>query len=253
MPRIARNNYQSKFFHIMTQGINKEHIFQKNTYKEYYLELLKHKLRDNDIKLISYCIMDNHAHILLFVPAIKHLSEMMSSVNTKYAMFYNNNLQRCGYVFRDRYKCEMIMDKTHLQNCIKYIHDNPVKAGICSNPIDYEHSSYRDYFNDKVCGEVISIVYGDNYNYKNILSGDVGDYKFIEIKDNYLNYDIEIKKLLENNNIIDMDYYNTMYRLICELKMNGNLNNIEIMEKLKLKKSTYYRIIRKQKIFKECP
>jgi hypothetical protein len=104
-----------------------------------------------------------------------------------------------------------------------------------------------------VCGEVISIVYGDNYNYKNILSGDVGDYKFIEIKDNYLNYDIEIKKLLENNNIIDMDYYNTMYRLICELKMNGNLNNIEIMEKLKLKKSTYYRIIRKQKIFKECP
>ena len=64
-------------------------------------------------------------------------------MNTKYAKYYNKKYNRVGYVFRDRYKCEGIYNEKQLHNCIRYIYNNPVKAGICSNVGDYLYSSYN--------------------------------------------------------------------------------------------------------------
>lgn len=142
MARTSRNNMEnSSFFHIMVQGINKEYIFNTRKNKEKYLEYL-HK-NNIDIKIIAYCIMDNHAHILVQTDNIKNIEIWMKKSNISYAIYYNKKNDRVGYVFRNRYKMQPIKNEKHLYLCIDYIHDNPVKAKNCGKKEEYEFSSYN--------------------------------------------------------------------------------------------------------------
>ena len=106
MPRVAKKDYDTSFFHIMVQGIRKENIFNKDEYKEKYLELLYKYLEKYDVKIIAYCIMDSHAHLLVYVEKINELSEYMRSVNTTYALYYNNDIavilnKECGLTHQE--------------------------------------------------------------------------------------------------------------------------------------------------------
>ena len=141
MSRTTRNNMKdSSFFHIMTQGINKEKIFNTKENKEKYLKLI---YKNNEgIEIIAYCIMSNHAHILVKIDSIDNMQQWMKKVNTGYAMYYNRRNDRVGYVFRDRYKSQVIRNEKHLYTCIDYIHENPVKAHICGKKEEYDFSSY---------------------------------------------------------------------------------------------------------------
>ena len=67
----------------------------------------------------------------------------MHCLNTKYGLYYNKKYNRVGYVFRDRYKAEGIYSEKQLYHCIKYIFNNPVKAGICNKAEEYEFSNYK--------------------------------------------------------------------------------------------------------------
>ncbi len=88
MPREARSKYENNFFHVMTQGINKENIFYNDKYKRIYIKFLFDNAKKYNIKIIAYCIMINHAHLLLEINDIKEMSKFMKMVNMKYAMLY---------------------------------------------------------------------------------------------------------------------------------------------------------------------
>ena len=104
MPRNARKNTASFYIHVIVQGIEKENIFLKEEYKKEYINLLQNKFQENfNIYLLNYCIMDNHAHLLIYTEKSEELSKAMSKVNTTYAIFYNKKEGRVGYVFRNRF------------------------------------------------------------------------------------------------------------------------------------------------------
>lgn len=145
MPRNSRNYINTTFFHIMVQGLNKEFIFNKDEDKKQYLKFVNKIKKEVNIMIISYCIMDNHIHILVKTNATDQLSKFMHKVNTLYAIYYNQKYNRVGYVFRDRYKSQIIYSEKQLYTCINYIHNNPVKAKICKFPCEYEYSSYNEY------------------------------------------------------------------------------------------------------------
>ena len=145
MARGPRNFINMSFFHIMVQGINKEYIFNRDEDKRQYLEFINKVKGEIDIYIVSYCIMDNHVHILIKEDSIESLSSFMHKVNTLYAMYYNKKYDRVGYVFRDRYKSQVIYSEKQLYTCINYIHNNPIKAGICKLASEYEYSSYNRY------------------------------------------------------------------------------------------------------------
>ncbi len=146
MPRINRENMQGmEYFHIMVQGINKERIFEKEQEKNEYLKLLKKYNSTYKLDIIAYCVMGNHIHILIHAKIAK-ITELMQHVNTTYAKYYNKTNDRVGYVFRNRFKTQGILDRGNLFNCIIYIHNNPVKANICESPEDYKFSSYNVFF-----------------------------------------------------------------------------------------------------------
>ena len=144
MPRFPRNFLKTSFFHVITQGLNKSYIFEEVQDIKYYIHTMYKLTKDYKIKIIAYCIMNNHAHILIESTLLEELSKYMQRLNTRYGIYYNKKHNRIGYVFRDRYKAEGIYSEKHLYNCINYIYNNPVKAGICQKAKDYPYSNYKD-------------------------------------------------------------------------------------------------------------
>jgi len=145
IPRVARVNSETQYYHLMVQGIAREEIFVSDSFKKFYLIKLRDIFKDIGIDILAYCIMSNHAHLLIRCQEIENLTSAMRRLNTTYALFYNGLQKRVGYVFRDRYRSEIIKEESHLLSCIVYIHNNPVKAGICKKPNEYQWSSYKEY------------------------------------------------------------------------------------------------------------
>lgn len=144
MPRIPRKLFETNYFHVITQGINKSFIFKEEEEIKYYIKMMYELNKEYDLSIIAYCIMNNHAHILIQINKIEQLSKFMQRLNMKYGIYYNKKYNRVGFVFRNRYKSEGIYSKDHLYNCIKYIYDNPVKAGICKTASEYPYSNYKE-------------------------------------------------------------------------------------------------------------
>ena len=124
MARKARQDLNTPFLHIMVQGLNKEYIFNQECEMKKYLNLLQKNIKDLDIMIPAYCIMNNHSHFLLYSENVQDVSKFMRKVNTSYGIYYNEKHNRCGYVFRNRYKSEEIFTQSHLISCINYIHNN---------------------------------------------------------------------------------------------------------------------------------
>lgn len=212
MPRKARSNQISGYYHVMSQGINKEYIFQKKSYIEKYKELMLEKSKDLDISILSYCIMNNHVHILINANKISNLSKYMQRLNTTYSNFYNKINKRVGYVFRDRFLSQEILSEKQLFCCIRYIHYNPVKAGIVKFVSDYQHSSYNEFIGERyiINDNCIKIVFNDLDTYQETfrklhnIDRESYDEDFIDIKDKeieeYIKY-VENKYKLQANQI----------------------------------------------------
>lgn len=194
MPRIARNSLNTSFYHVMVQGLKKEYIFQRKENIEKYIELLLKEKENFNLEVLAYCVMSNHAHILIYTENINEMSKYMHSINQKFAQFYNYiNNERVGYVFRDRFKSEPIYNEKYLIRCIRYIHNNPVKAKLINQPYNYKYSSYRDYLKGN-----ISCIVKDIVDINNIISATDREMEmdnvFIDVEDNSLEI-IQIKIL----------------------------------------------------------
>ena len=164
MPRRARRILDSCYLHIITQGLNKEYIYGDEEKKQKLYNLMLKKKENLDLKIVAYCIMDNHMHMIVFSEDIEIVSTYMKRLNTAYALYYNTIKDRVGYVYRDRYYSEAISSKRYLYNCIAYIHYNPVVAQIVNKPEEYKYSSYNDYIRGDgiVENEIIQLVFGEN-------------------------------------------------------------------------------------------
>ena len=165
MPRVARKCVNSNYVHIMTQGIKKEKIFAKEKYKLEYIKLWKKYFKENT-KLLVYCVMDNHAHMLIYMTDIKKLSEIMQKINTSYGIYYNKQENRVGHVFRNRYNMKEIESEGHLLRAIAYIHKNPLKANLVNKIEDYKFSSYNLYKEGKISEEIIQLTFKTSYYMK---------------------------------------------------------------------------------------
>ena len=207
MSRSPRNINKTPFFYIMVQGLNKSYIFNKEIDIIYYINKIKELEQILDVNVIAYCIMNNHAHLLIHTNNTQILSKFMQRLNTKYAKYYNRKYDRVGYLFRDRYKSEGIYTEKQFYSCMNYIYNNPVKAGICLKREDYKFSNYlenRQYMPDNIQTEDIFI--------------DVDNETNDEIIKNYINVNnINIENLLKNKHELSiivkyLRHFNVSYR-----------------------------------------
>ena len=132
----------------MIRGIEKSDIFHNDYDKLKFLDILEKKKSENEFDLFAFCLMDNHVHLLLKEKEFS-LSRIMKCINVSYALYFNKTYSRVGYLFQDRFKSEIINNEAYLLEVIRYIHNNPVKAGMVKNSTDYHWSSYNFYITNK--------------------------------------------------------------------------------------------------------
>ena len=243
MSRIARNQMETTFFHNMTQGINKEYIFEENRCKKKYMELLQKEANELNINLIAFTIMDNHAHILLHTEDINNMSLFMKKINEKFAMYYNYINERVGIVFRNRYKSQPILSETQLVNCIKYIFNNPVRAKIVLSPEKYLYSNFKDFQTSYISNTMLDNVY-KNINCS-IDFPKAKNEKIIakaEFIDTYEDTEIFVKELIrkykKENDLMIGKNTKEMKKLVRYIKKNTNISHKFLADILQISKAT---------------
>ena len=148
MPRSARIKSNTGIYHVMLRGINRQQIFYDDEDYGCFLSKLKVYKEISHYQIYAYCLMGNHVHILIKV-ADEPLETIFRRVSTAYVYWYNLKYQRTGHLFHDRYRSEAVEDDKYFLTVLRYILRNPVKAGMCSSPSEYEYSSFREYAGQK--------------------------------------------------------------------------------------------------------
>ncbi len=144
MPRTARVKSESGIYHAMLRGINRQQIFEDNEDYEKFLQVLAACKKVSQFKLYAYCLMGNHIHLLL-QPEKEPIDLIFKRIGSRFVYWYNDKYRRTGHLFQDRYKSQAVEDEHAFLAVIRYIHQNPVKAGICPAAKDYFYSSYQEY------------------------------------------------------------------------------------------------------------
>ena len=149
MPRQPRLDFPGALHHVMARGIEGKHIFESKEDKDAFLARLKLVLKSSDIQLYAWAIMGNHFHLLVQTGNTP-LSEFMRRLMTSFAVFYNKTHKRKGHLFQNRYKSIVCDKDEYLKPLIRYIHLNPVKAGIVSSDAlrTYPYTSHHEIFKD---------------------------------------------------------------------------------------------------------
>ncbi|MBP2629003.1 MAG: Transposase like protein [Firmicutes bacterium] len=145
MGRQARKLSSSGFYHVMFRGINHQHLFEEDRdYKEFLQSL--QKLKDEMLfEIHAYCLMSNHVHLLMRENHPGDISQIMRRLLIKYVMYFNQKYYRSGALISNRYKSTTVEVDKYFVPLIRYIHQNPVKAGLAENLEVYQYSSYLEY------------------------------------------------------------------------------------------------------------
>ena len=153
MPRQPRTSSGTGIYHVMLRGINRQDIFEDKEDYVRMLTCLQQMLEQYDeagnhqpplCTFYAYCLMSNHIHLLLKTNQ-KDIGSTIKPLAVTYAMYYNNKYSRSGHVFQDRFKSEPVNDMAYFMTLLRYIHQNPLKAGIVNKVGDYEWSSWSEY------------------------------------------------------------------------------------------------------------
>lgn len=143
MARKPRVYFPGAIYHVICRGNNREWIFNTDTDKRSYLSLIGQYKERYGFTLYAWAILSNHVHLLIEVNEVP-LSKIMQGIQQSYTGRYNHFNERTGHVFEQRYKAFLCYDETHLLSVIRYIHHNPVRAGL-EGGLNHSFSSHQAY------------------------------------------------------------------------------------------------------------
>ena len=144
MPRTARKNSNSNIYHVMLRGINRQNIFEEDGDRLYFMKILESCKEVSEFRLYAFVLMSNHVHFLI-EPAGESLDTIFRRIGTRYAGWYNRKYQRAGHLFQDRFRSENVETDQYFMTALRYILQNPLKAGLEDSLGHYRWSSYRAY------------------------------------------------------------------------------------------------------------
>ncbi len=146
MGRPLRTSEPGTVYHVTARGNNRNLIFLDEADYQRYLQLLKAYKEKWGLELFSYALMPNHVHLLLRTTTLEGTtSRLLHDVQFRYAKYFNWRHQRTGHVFQGRFHPSVVEKESYLLTASRYIHLNPVRAGLCQRAIDYPWTSMRAY------------------------------------------------------------------------------------------------------------
>lgn len=167
MPRKERKHSETGIYHLMLRGINRQDIFDEDA--DYWalirtLSSIQYRLNDDLVTKVctchiyAYCLMPNHIHLLLSEKDWK-VGDVIKSIASSYVLYYNKKYGRTGHLFQDRFKSEPCNDSSYFITLFRYIHQNPIKAGLSKTAKEYRYSSWG---NDYLGSSVLNVCYVDS-------------------------------------------------------------------------------------------
>lgn len=158
MPRKARKPSRNGMYHVMLRGVNRQQIFESESDYMQMLDILAglhvrcddvgHVISDKCCLIYAYCLMGNHLHLLVR-EADMSVGEIVKSLASRYVYYFNRCHCRIGHLFQERFKSEPVEDSDYFVALLRYIHLNPVKAGIVRKVEDYRWSSWQEFLHPK--------------------------------------------------------------------------------------------------------
>lgn len=144
MSRPLRIEYPGAWYHVMNRGRRSEKIFYNDEDRNAFIKVLQESTELWGFRVAAFCLMTNHYHLLIQTP-VSNLARGMRHINGVYTQRFNRRHRKEGQLFRGRYKGVLIEADSHLLEVMRYIHKNPLKAGIVKSLNDYPWSSHAGY------------------------------------------------------------------------------------------------------------
>lgn len=148
-PTRKKEFYQGGYYHIYNRGANRDLIFFNDENYSYCLRLMSKYKDKYNLSLIAYCLMPNHYHFIIRQNSDNGISEFMRDVFNTYAQAVNRQQKRKGTLFQGRFKHIHIEKNEHILHLCRYIHLNPVKAGLVDFPEEWRFSDYSDWIGER--------------------------------------------------------------------------------------------------------
>jgi len=152
MARPLRIAYPGAFYHVTSRGNERKDVFKSQRDREKFLEYLASATERYGAVIHVYCLMSNHYHLLLETPA-GNLSQIMRHINGAYTTYFNIKRKRSGHLFQGRFKAILVEADEYATELSRYIHLNPIRAGMAERPEDFRWSSYRSYIGQNAAPE----------------------------------------------------------------------------------------------------
>lgn len=185
MSRGIRINSPNTIYHVMARGNNREALFLTDGDRETYLRLWRKYKNELEFDVYAYVLMTNHVHWLIKTGRVA-VSSIVHTIHGLYARIFNQAHERVGHVFQGRFKAEVCLNDRYFLTLCRYIHHNPLEAGLVNNLLDYPWSSYPD-----ICGKR-----NDSLVKREFLLSFFGDYRTIQRMRQFIEIEVEDKDIL---------------------------------------------------------
>lgn len=140
MPRNARCIVPGLAYHVTQRGTNHQRVFFTAADRLAYLRLLEGNLADAEVRVLAWCQMTNHIHLVLVPGREDSFEVLLRRVHGRYAQMINARRLRSGHLWQNRY-FSCALSTSHLRRVLAYVERNPVRAGLVAQPEQYEWSS----------------------------------------------------------------------------------------------------------------
>lgn len=144
MGRRPRIHYPGAVYHVMARGVDRRDIYMDAQDRISFLESLNRIKAQTNTTVIAYCLMGNHFHLAIRVDQTP-LSDLMQRILTNHAITFNQRHTRTGHLFEARHRANLCLTDAYLISLIRYIHMNPVRAGLVDHPEKWPWSSYQEH------------------------------------------------------------------------------------------------------------
>jgi REP element-mobilizing transposase RayT len=145
MPGRSTDFLAGQYYHLYNRGHNRQTIFFERENYLFFLRQVRHYLTTQGIDIVAYCLMPNHFHFLVQLQQDHVLSQAMQSLSISYTKAINRRYERSGALFQGRFQAIEVDSAGYVIALSRYIHLNPVKAGLTPTPEAWEFSSYQEY------------------------------------------------------------------------------------------------------------
>ena len=200
MARRPRLFAAGVLYHVIVRGNQRQKTFLSDRDYQAYMERLARYRKKYGYGIYAYCLMPNHVHLLL-ESSDRPLAKLMQGLQQSYSQYYNRKHHKTGHVFEGRYKAIICQKDEYLLGLIRYIHLNPVRAGMVKSPEEHRYSGHHAYLYGKATeiidpGKILAML-GGKAAYRRFVSDGLAEGH----KEEY--YAVEDQRFLGNEGFVE--------------------------------------------------